>query len=283
MRVDAHQHFWNYDPVRDAWITEQMSVLKRDYLPADLEAELGRNGIDATVAVQADQSESETDFLIELAERNSYIAGVVGWVDLRSPNVSERLERYSKFDRVVGFRHIVQAERDDYFVLQHDFVRGLRCLQQFGYTFDLLVYPRQLPAAVELTSRLPEQMFVLDHLGKPEIRNGYRGGWRAQIRELASHPNVSCKLSGIVTEADWSKWTAEDCKPYLDAVFESFGPERLMFGSDWPVCLVAATYSQVVNLVREYIAQCSPDQQDAIMGANALRFYKLKTPAWTCN
>lgn len=282
MKVDAHQHFWHYDPVRDSWISEQMSVLRRDYLPADLEAELARNSIDATVAVQADQSEAETEFLLKLAERNSYIAGVVGWVDLRSPNVMERLKHFSKFERLVGFRHIVQGERDDHFLLQHDFARGLRCLQHFGYTYDLLVYPRQLPAAVELTARLPEQAFVLDHLGKPEIRSN-RGGWRAQIRELAEHPNVTCKLSGIVTEADWSKWTAEECKPYLDAVFESFGPERLMFGSDWPVCLLAATYSQVVNLVVDYIAQCAPAQQDAIMGGNALRFYKLKTAAWTCN
>ncbi len=283
MKVDAHQHFWHYDPVRDSWITDQMSVLKRDYLPADLEVELARNAIDATVVVQADQSEAETEFLLRLAERNAFIAGVVGWVDLRSPKLPERLDHYSKFDRVVGFRHIVQSERDDHFLLQHDFVRGLRCLQQFGYTYDLLVYPRQLPAAVELTARLPEQAFVLDHLGKPEIRSNHRGGWRAQIRELAQHPNVTCKLSGIVTEADWSSWTGEDCKPYLDAVFEAFGPERLMFGSDWPVCLLAATYTRVVNLIRDYIAQCSPAQRDAIMGGNALRFYKLKTAAWTCD
>ncbi len=283
MRIDAHQHFWKYDPVRDAWITDQMSPLKRDYLPADLMAELARNRIDATIAVQADQSEAETDFLLELAERNSNIAGVVGWIDLRSPRVTERLEHYSKYDRLVGFRHIVQSERDDYFLLQHEFVRGLRELRRFGYTYDLLVYPRQLPAAVELVARLPEQPFILDHLGKPEIRTGNRSGWRAQIRELASRPNVSCKLSGIVTEADWHKWTPEDCRPYLDAVFEAFGPERLIFGSDWPVCLLAATYTRVVDLIRDYIAQCSPAEQDAIMGLNALRFYRLKTAAWTCN
>ena len=283
MRIDAHQHFWKYDPARDTWITDQMAVLKRDYLPADLVAELSHSRIDATIAVQADQSEAETDFLLHLAERNSYIAGVVGWVDLRSPRVGELLERYSNHERIVGFRHIAQAEPDDHFLLQHEFMRGVRELGRFGYTYDLLVYPRQLPAAVELAARMPEQRFVLDHLGKPEIRSGKRSGWRALVRELASHPNVSCKLSGIVTEADWKSWTPEQCKPYLDVVFECFGAERLMFGSDWPVCLLASTYSRVVDLIQSYIAQCSPNEQEAIMGLNAMRFYNLKTAAWTCN
>lgn len=283
MRVDAHQHFWNFDPVRDAWITDRMSVLKRDYLPDDLRPELARNGVDATIAVQADQSESETRFLLELAERHSFIAGVVGWVDLRSSRVAERLEYFSQFDKLVGFRHIVQAEPDELFLLHQDFVRGLRQLQPYGYTYDLLVYPRQLSAAVELTARLPEQAFVLDHIGKPEIGNGHRGGWRQQIRELGVHPNVYCKLSGIVTEADWKNWTPGLCKPYLDAVFEAFGPQRLMFGSDWPVCLLAGNYSQVIALVRDYIRQCSPENEDAILGMNAMRFYRIKTAAWTSN
>jgi L-fuconolactonase len=283
MNIDAHQHFWQYDPVRDQWITDAMTVLKRDYLPGELVAELRQNGIDATIAVQTDQSEAETDFLLERAARNDFIAGVIGWVDLRLERVAERLEHYANAERLVGFRHIVQAERDDHFLLQHDFVRGLRQLRQFGYTYDILIYPRQLPAAVELTARLPEQPFVLDHLGKPEIRNGTRNGWRTYIRELATHSNVCCKLSGIITEADWRTWTPEDCKPYLDAVFEAFGPERLMFGSDWPVCLLAGSYTQAVDLIRDYIAQCAPAEQEAIMGRNASRFYKLKTAAWTCN
>jgi len=242
MRIDAHQHFWHFNPVRDAWITDAMAVLKRDYLRTDLGPELARHRIDATIVVQADQSEAETGFLLDLAERHSFIAGVVGWVDLRSPNLRQRLEHFSKYDHLVGFRHIVQAERDDHFLLQHDFLRGLRQLQPYGYTYDLLVYPRQLPAAVELAARLPEQAFVLDHAGKPEIRSGHRGGWKQHIRELAAHPNVYCKLSGLVTEADWNNWTPEQCKPYLDCVFEAFGPSRLMFGSDWPVCLLAASY-----------------------------------------
>ena len=283
MRIDAHQHFWRYDAARDKWITDAMSVLRRDYLPQDLEPELARNHVDATIAVQADQSEKETEFLLDLAQRHSFIAGVVGWIDLRSPKLEERLRHFSQFERLVGFRHIVQAERDDCFLLQHDFMRGLRQLQPYDYTYDLLVYPRQLPAAVELAARLPDQRFVLDHLGKPEIRSGQRGGWRQQIRDLAAQPNVSCKLSGIVTEADWSSWTVDQCKPCLDAVFESFGPQRLMFGSDWPVCLLAANYSQVLELVLNYASQCAPSQQEAILGGNATRFYRIKAAEWTCN
>lgn len=283
MRIDAHQHFWHYDAVRDAWITDAMSVLKRDYLPADLTSELQRNGIDATIAVQADQSENETNFLLGLAEANPFIAGVVGWVDLRSPDVGSRLEHFSRFDRLVGFRHIVQAEPDDCFVLRHDFVRGLRQLQARGYSYDLLVYPRQLSAGIELAQRLPELRIVLDHIGKPPIRDHSRGPWRKQICELAQNRNVYCKVSGIVTEADWQRWTWDDCKPYLDTVFEAFGPERLMFGSDWPVCLLAANYDRVISLIADYAAQCAPGAMDEIMGVNAMNFYRVKTAACTSN
>jgi L-fuconolactonase len=283
MRIDAHQHFWRFDAVRDRWITAEMSVLKRDYLPGDLLPELQRNGIGGTIAVQADQSENETEFLLDLAEQNPFIAGVVGWVDLRSPRLEERLEFYSRFERLVGFRHIVQAEPDHLFLLRHDFLRGLRRLQSRDYSYDLLVYPHQLGAAVELAHRLPELRVVLDHIGKPAIRERSRGPWRQQILELAEHSNVYCKLSGLVTEADWQHWTADDCKPYLDAAFEAFGYERLMFGSDWPVCLVAANYGQVTSLIADYAAQCAPHALDAIMGQNAINFYRVRTAAWTCN
>ncbi|MGH9521844.1 MAG: amidohydrolase family protein [Terriglobales bacterium] len=279
MRIDAHQHFWKYDAVRDAWITAEMSVLQRDYLPSDLVPELVRNEITGTIAVQADQSESETAFLLSLAERHSFILGVVGWVDLRSPLVGERLEYYSRFERLVGFRHIVQAEPDDLFLLRQDLMRGLRLLQSFGYSYDLLVYPRQMHAAIELAHRLPDLRLVLDHIGKPPIRDGVRGPWRQQIHALAENPNVYCKLSGLVTEADWKRWTPNDCKPYLDAVFEAFGPERLIFGSDWPVCLLAAGYGQVTSLIAEYAAQCGSGALDAIMGSNAISFYRVKTTA----
>lgn len=283
MRIDAHQHFWHYDAARDSWITDAMSVLKRDYLPADLAPELERNRIDASIAVQADQSENETTFLLGLVEKNPSVAGVVGWVDLRAADVADRLEYFSRFDRLVGFRHIVQAEPDDCFVLRHDFLRGLRELQARAYSYDLLVYPRQLNAGIELAQRMPELHMVLDHIGKPPIRDHNRGPWRKQICELAQNPNVYCKVSGLVTEADWEKWTPDDCKPYLDSVFEAFGPERLMFGSDWPVCLLAASYERVTKLIADYAAQVAPEAMDAIMGLNAVNFYRVKTAACTSN
>lgn len=283
MRIDSHQHFWKYDAVRDAWITAEMAVLRRDYLPQDLAPELQRNNVDATIAVQADQSETETLFLLDLAEANSFIAGVVGWVDLRSPQLADRLHFYSRYERLVGFRHIVQAEADDRFLLQDDVMRGLRQLQPYGFTFDLLVYPRQLPAAIEVSSRLPGQHFVLDHVAKPPIRAGERRPWEQHIRELAENPNVYCKVSGLVTEADWQRWTPDDCKPYLDVVFDAFGVDRLMFGSDWPVCLLAGTYSQVTALIADYAQQLAPRALESVMGLNAMRFYRIRTPVWTCN
>ena len=258
-----------------------MRALRRDYLPGDLAPELASNGVDATIAVQVEQSERETEFLLDLARKHSFIAGVVGWIDLRSPAVAERLRHFSQFDRLAGFRHIAQSEPDDFFLLGHEFVRGLRQLQAYSFTYDLLVYPQQLPAAVELVTRLPQQAFVLDHIGKPEIRKGESAGWRELIRKLAASPNVHCKLSGIITEAKWDQWTPDEIKPYLDTVFEEFGPGRLMFGSDWPVCLLAASYSQVTKLIRDYIAQCSPAEQEAILGRNANDFYRIKAVAWT--
>ena len=281
MRIDAHQHFWKYDAVRDAWITSEMAVLQRDYLPIDLLPELVRHGISGTIAVQADQSENETEFLLDIAERHSFVVGVVGWTDLRSPRVAERLEYYTRFDRLVGFRHIVQAEPDDLFLLHHDFMRGLRCLYANGYSYDVLVYPRQLHAAIELAQRLPELRLVLDHIGKPPMREGRRGPWRQQIYELAKNTNVYCKLSGLLTEADWQHWTADDIRPYLDVVFEAFGPDRLMFGSDWPVCLLAAGYGQVTKLIADYAAQCGAGALEAIMGSNAIHFYRVKAAACT--
>lgn len=283
MRIDSHQHFWKFDPVRDAWITSEMAVLRRDFLPEDLQPELPANDVDATIAVQADQSEAETEFLLALAARHKFIAGVVGWVDLRARNLEERLAYWSERGRVVGFRHIAQAEPDDGFLASRDFAAGVARLRQFGFTYDLLVYPRQLPAAIELASRLAGQPFVLDHIAKPPIRSGDQGRWCDHVRELAQNPNVYCKLSGIVTEADWKQWTPDHCKPYLDVVFEAFGPDRLMFGSDWPVCLLAANYRSVVALIADYVAAREPSAAERIFGGNALRFYGVNKAAWTCN
>jgi len=277
MKIDSHQHFWRYDAVRDAWISDSMAVLRRDFLPEHLAAELAANGIDASIAVQADQSESETMFLLDLAEKNKWIAGVVGWVDLSSPRVGERLEYFSHSPKLRGFRHIAQSETDDRFVARRNFVNGVAQLRAFGFTYDFLIYPKQLPAAIELVARLPEQRFVIDHLAKPGIKFGKTSPWAAQMKEVAQNNNVFCKLSGLVTEADWRHWKAVDFKPYLDAVFDAFGAERLMFGSDWPVCLLAATYRQVKQLIEEYVNGFSQSDKGKIFGGNAARFYGLKT------
>src|SRR5690348_4432340 len=245
MKIDSHQHFWRYDAARDAWITDSMAVLKRDFLPEHLAPELMANGIDASIAVQADQSEKETTFLLELAEKNGRIAGVVGWVDLLSPAVAERLEYFSHFSKLRGFRHIAQSEPDDRFLAREDFVKGVAQLRPFGFTYDILVYPKQLAAAIDLVSQLPEQRFVVDHLAKPEVKSGKTSPWAEQIREIAQNKNVFCKISGLVTEANWKQWKPGDFNPYLDVIFNAFGADRLMFGSDWPVCLLAATYGQV--------------------------------------
>jgi L-fuconolactonase len=276
MKIDSHQHFWRYDAARDAWITESMAVLRRDFLPEHLAAELTANGIDASIAVQADQSENETMFLLDLAEMNKRIAGVVGWVDLLSPRVGERLEYFSRFSKLRGLRHIAQAEPDDRFLAREDFVKGIAQLRAFDFTYDVLIYPKQLPAAIELAARLPEQRFVVDHLAKPEIKSGNTAAWAAQMREMAQNKNVFCKLSGLVTEADWKHWKADDFKPYLDVVFNAFGVERLMFGSDWPVCLLAATYGQVKQLIDNYVTGYPEAGKEKIFGGNAARFYGLE-------
>jgi L-fuconolactonase len=277
MKIDAHQHFWRYDAVRDAWITESMAALKRDFVPDNLSVELKANGMDGSIAVQADQSENETKFLLDLAEKNSRIAGVVGWVDLLSPRVGERLEYFSRFSKLRGFRHIAQAEPDDRFLVREDFVKGVSQLRRFGFTYDILIYPRQLPAAIDLVAALPEQNFVIDHGAKPEVESGKISPWAAHIREIAQNKNVFCKVSGLVTEADWKHWKARDFKPYLDVVFDAFGAERLMFGSDWPVCLLAGTYRQVMQLIEDYAKGFSLADKDRIFGGNAARFYRLKT------
>jgi L-fuconolactonase len=274
-RIDAHQHFWNFDPVRGAWITDEMAVLRRSFLPEDLVPHLAASGIDGTVAVQTDQSEDETEFLLHLAERHPFVEGVVGWVDLRAPDLSNRLEHFSRFERFRGVRHIAQAEPDD-FLDREAVVEGIGLLRDFDLTYDILVYPQQLPSAVSLVERLPDQPFVLDHIAKPRIRDGAMDGWATPMKELAGHANVWCKVSGLVTEADWSRWHPDDMRPYLDVVFEAFGCDRLIFGSDWPVCLLAAEHRQVVELVDGYAGALPQGERDALFGGNAIRFYGLQ-------
>jgi L-fuconolactonase len=276
MNIDSHQHFWRYNPGRDGWITEEMAILKRDFLPEDLIPELHSNQIDGCIAVQADQSEHETMFLLNLAAEHSEIKGVVGWVNLCSSDLPQRLEYFSQFEKLRGFRHVAQSEPDDRFLVREDFIRGISQLRAFRFTYDILIYPSQLPAATELVEKLPEQKFVLDHMAKPFIREGKIQPWAKHIHAIAANPNVYCKASGLVTEADWHNLCKQDFKSYLDIVFEAFGPDRMMFGSDWPVCLLAGTYESVKALLANYIRDFPADQQKKILGLNAVSFYGLK-------
>lgn len=279
MRIDAHQHFWRYDAQRDSWITDEMSVIKRDFLPGDLQPELVANGIDGTIAVQADQSEAETQFLLDLAAQHDSIAGVVGWVDFRSPLLGERLEHFSQFEKLCGFRHVVQAEPDNRFLLGEDFQRGIGLLADFGYTYDILIYPKQLPAAIEFVGKFPKQPFIVDHVAKPQIKGARISEWAGEMRTIAQSPNVYCKVSGLITEADWQTWRKEEFRPYLDVVFDAFGNDRLIFGSDWPVCLLAGNYGQVKQLVVDYTADFSVTDRAKIFGLNAIHFYGLRVDA----
>lgn len=279
MRIDAHQHFWRYSQAEYGWIDENLSQLRRDFLPGDLRPELDAAGIDACIAVQARQDEDETAWLLALADEHPWIAGVVGWCDLRSGAVEDALESLRAHDRLVGLRHVVQDEPEDNFLLRADFCRGIERLAGSGLVYDVLVYPRQLPAAVEFAGRFPEQPMVLDHLAKPEVRANRREPWQEHMRALAAHENVAVKLSGLATEADWKAWTPEVLAPYLDAVLAAFGPERVLFGSDWPVCLLATGYARWHAVLRDWSEALSQPERAALFGGNAARIYGLETPA----
>jgi L-fuconolactonase len=274
-RIDAHQHFWRYDAVEYGWIDDSMAGLRRDFLPADAEREMRRGGFDACVAVQARQTLQETRWLLSLAESHSFIAGVVGWFDLQAPDVRVRLEQFAGHPKLVGVRHIVQTEADDRFLLGPEFGRGIALLEEFGLAYDLLVYSRHLPVAAEFAGRFVGQRLVLDHLGKPDVRGGGIRAWSADVRRLAACPNVWCKLSGLVTEADWAAWKPEQLWPYLDVAFDCFGVDRLMIGSDWPVCTVASDYARTMAVVVEYLADRPARERDAVLGGNAQRFWNL--------
>ena len=276
MHIDAHQHFWIYDRREYDWIDDSMVALRRDFLPADLKPELERNGFQGCVAVQARQTLEETRWLLELAERAPFILGVVGWVDLRSPRVRFELESLTGKSKLVGVRHIVQSEPDERFLLQPDFLRGIALLEEFDLAYDILIYARHLPVTAEFVGRFPRQRFVLDHMAKPPIKGGALDAWARGIQGLAAFPNVYCKVSGLVTEADWQVWKPEDIRPYLDVAFECFGPSRLMAGSDWPVCTVAAPYARVMNLVKDYLGKYSTNEKEAVLGENASAFWRLK-------
>lgn len=274
--IDTHQHYWIYDAVEYEWIDATMAPLKRDFVPADAKQEMDGAGVTACVAVQARQSLEETRFLLELADAYPFIAGVVGWVDLQAPDAEAQLERVTAQPKLVGLRHIVQAEPPG-FLDRPRFRDGVARLERHGLTYDILVYARQLPEAVSFARAFPRQPFVLDHLGKPDIRGDGFTEWKRYFDALAALPNVTCKLSGLVTEADWRNWTPGQLRPYLDAALDAFGPARLMMGSDWPVCLLAARYDDVVALVRDALAEYSNDEREQVLSGTARRIFRLKT------
>lgn len=275
MTIDSHQHFWSYNLVEYPWITDRLSRIRRDYLPPDLEIELSKLKLGGSIAVQARQSLEESRWLLTLADSYSSIRGVVGWVDLRSEQVADQLTEFAKHPKFVGVRHVVQDEPDEQFMLRPDFLRGLGTLKGFNLTYDLLLYPKHLPAAIKVVEQLPQQPFVLDHIAKPLINAGAISPWNDHIKDLARFPNVYCKVSGLVTEARWREWKPEDFRPYLDVVYEAFGEDRLMFGSDWPVCLLSGNYEQVVGIVHDYLSAFPESALRKIMGENAARVYRI--------
>lgn len=276
MRIDAHQHFWRYNEHEYGWISEEMGELRRDWLPEDLLPLLEGAGFEGTVAVEARQTLQETTWLLGLAERHRFVRGVVGWVDLCSPLVVEDLARLAENPLLRGVRHVLQDEADPHFALRDDFCRGIGLLETFGLTYDILIYANQLPVACELVARFPNQPFVLDHLAKPHLRQGLMEPWRTDLRRLAEAPNVFCKASGLLSEMGRIAWSQETFRPYLDAALEAFGPERIMVGSDWPVCTVAGSYAEAVGLVCEYVKQLDSPEQEAVLGGNAQHFYRLE-------
>ena len=274
MIIDSHQHFWNYDPIRDSWIDDSMSIIRKNFLPKDLEPILIENGVDGCIAVQADQSELETQFLIDCACSNSFIKGVVGWVDLTSKNIDNRLNHFSLNPSFKGVRHIVQAEKKNY-LLRKDVQNGISKLKEYNLTFDLLIYPHQIMNAVELVKKFSDQTFILDHIAKPNISKPVSDEWKYGIKLLSENHNVSCKISGMVTETNNFKFNNNDFTPFLDIIFNYFGSERIMFGSDWPVCLAAASYNQTIKIIHNYLENCSKKIKDDIMGNNAVKIYNL--------
>jgi len=274
MIIDTHVHFWKYDKQRDAWITDEMKILKRDYLPAHLMTTLRRNDVDGCVAVQAGQTEYETHFLVELSKTHHEIKGVVGWVDLQNKNVEERLQYFSQFNSIKGYRHVVQSEPDD-FLLGENFQKGIKALAKYHYTYDILIYHYQVKPALEFVSKFPDQKFVIDHCAKPDIGKKNINEWKILIKEMAQHPNVYCKLSGLFTETKWKQWSAGDFYPYLDVVFGAFGTDRLMFGSDWPVMLLSGIYVQWKSLLEKYMENYVEEDRLKVFGENAIQFYNL--------
>jgi L-fuconolactonase len=276
MIIDGHQHFWRYNAERHGWITDDMAAIRRDFLPKELEQIYRQSDIDGSIAVQADQTEAETEYLLAFSRMYDFIKGIVGWADLQAPNIKERLDYFSSEKKVKGFRHIVQGESDPNFLFGQDFGRGIGQLASYNFTYDILVYHHQLAQVEPFVSKFPNQQFIIDHIAKPAIARHEIKQWSTHMRALAQHQNVYCKLSGMVTEADVNNWTYDDIAPYIDVVLECFGPKRLVYGSDWPVCLVAASYEEQFNVVQKALEKLSPAEKKQILGENAIRFYHIE-------
>lgn len=274
-KIDAHQHFWKFSPKRDSWIKEDMEAIRRDFLPEDLAPLLKENGFEGCVVIQSEQSEDENHFQLSHASQNPFIKGIVGWVNFQAEDIENRLSYYESFAQLKGFRHVLRGEVDRVLMLRPDFKRGIRQLKRFGYTYDILIYPDQLSFVKEFAAAFLDQPFVIDHLAKPNIKNQDLASWKHEIKAIAQFENVYCKVSGLVTEADWENWQEGEFTPYLEVVLEAFGARRLMFGADWPVCLVSASYQQVLALVENYFATCTSSEQALIFGETAGAFYGL--------
>jgi len=275
MKIDSHQHFWLYDPEDYIWITEELAVLKKNFTPSELKPLLDEAGMDGCISVQARQNRIENEFLLKFSEKLGFVKGVVGWVDLQADDVEKDLEELSERAKFVGLRHVIQDEPDDRFILGQKFMAGIGLLEKFNLTYDILVLEKHLPYTVEFAQKFPNQKFVLDHMGKPGVKDGRIDEWKAGVEKLAKLENVYCKLSGLVTEADWAKWKEKDFIPYMDTVMEAFGATRVMVGSDWPVCTLASKYSSVIDIAKRYVEKLSSSEQEAVMGGNAARFYGI--------
>ena len=275
MIIDSHHHFWKYDPIEYDWIDDSMKVIRKDFLPENLKTTIQEAGVDGVISVQARQSVEETDWLIGMAHQNEFIKGVVGWLPLVQKDIEEYLEKYADEKKLKGVRHVIQGEPDPEFMLRKDFNHGISLLKKYSLVYDILIVERQLPTTIRFVDQHPEQVFVLDHIAKPLIGRNELSPWKENIQKLARRENVNCKISGMVTEADYQKWTPSQLLPYIEVILEAFGPDRLLFGSDWPVCLVATTYTNWVNLVRKNVTPYTKTEQAKIMGENALRLYQL--------
>ncbi|MFN5813753.1 MAG: amidohydrolase family protein [Bacteroidota bacterium] len=275
MRIDAHQHFWIYNPASHGWINDEMAVIRKDFMPDDLMPILNTHRIDGCIAVQADESMHENELLLKLADKYSFIKGVVGWANLGAPAFNEQIPFFKQFKKLVGFRCIMQGKDDELYLKNEIFIQHVASLSKWNYTYDLLVYHHQIPSLHKFVERLTDNKLMLDHIGKPDIKQKNFQSWKENIQQLAQHPNIYCKLSGMITEADYTQWKYEDIVPYMDAIGEAFGAERICFGSDWPVCLVAASYDKMIGVVERWSSQFSTNEQDKIFGLNSIKFYNL--------